>query len=54
MIPLMLQDGYRPKGWCKSQYLYQALRLILQHRRHAVDMVHAAGSGTFAGHENVL
>jgi hypothetical protein len=38
MIPLMMQENYKPQGWRKSQYLYQALALLLQNRRHAIDM----------------
>lgn len=36
MIPLMMTDGYCPKGWRKSQH--QVLRLRLLQPRHAVDM----------------
>ena len=38
MIPLMMTQGYKPTGWREYQYLYQALRSFLQHRRHAVNM----------------
>ena len=27
MIPLMMENGYRPTGWRKSQYLYLVLRI---------------------------
>ena len=36
MIPLMMQAGYKPQGWRKSQYLHQAVRLLLQHRQHGI------------------
>ena len=38
MIPLMMDKEYKPQGWRKCQYKYQALRLVLQYRQHAVDM----------------
>ena len=38
MIPLMMQENYRPQGWRKSQYQYHAPCLFLQHRQHAADM----------------
>ena len=28
MLPLMMQKDYKPQGWRKSQYQYQALHLV--------------------------
>ena len=28
MIPLMMQQDYKPQGWCKLQYYHQDLRLF--------------------------
>ena len=36
MIPLMMQKGYKPQGWRKSQH--RVLRFFLQHRRRAIHM----------------
>ena len=38
MIPLMMQEDYKPQGWRKYQYQYQNLRLFLEHHWRAVDM----------------
>ena len=46
MIPLMMQKDYKPQGWRKSQHYCQALRWLLQHRRHAIRMTVATGMGS--------
>ena len=36
MIPLMMQENYKPQGWRKSQGR-QALLVFVHQRRHAAD-----------------
>ena len=37
MIPLMMQQDYKPQGWRKLQYYHLYVRLFLQHHRYATN-----------------
>ena len=54
MIPLMMQENYKPQGWRKSLSGCRPCVVFLHQRRHAADMVYFAGSGPDHGHEAVV
>ena len=54
MIPLLMQEDYKPQGWRESQYWCQVLRLLVQRHRQTIDTGYCAGSGPDHGHEAVV
>ena len=37
MIPLMMQQDYKPQGWRKLEYYHQDLGLFSHHHRYATN-----------------
>ena len=51
MIPLMMQEDYKPNGWRKS--CWRVLCLLSCHQ-HSIDMQYGARSGADNGYSNVV